>query len=108
MAPPSTAQKPVVGVSAESVEPVGPDHPIGATNARSASAALNPVNLARKIVPTRTTPIEHLAFYATIVVLAVAEVIEPPIAALIVVGHRLHASHNDLLREIGSGVDAAT
>jgi hypothetical protein len=108
MAPPSTAQKPGVGVSAESVEPVGPDHPIGAANTRSASAALNPVNLARKIVPSRTTPIEHLAFYATIAVLAVAEIIEPPIAALIVVGHRLHASHSDLLREIGSGVDAAT
>jgi hypothetical protein len=85
--------------------PAEPEVPVGSANLRSTTAALNPLHLARKIVPTRNTPIEHLAFYATIAVLAVAEVIEPPIAALIVVGHRLHSSHNELLREIGTGLD---
>jgi hypothetical protein len=87
---------------------VAPDVPVGSANLRSTFVALNPLHLARKIVPTRSTPVEHLAFYATIAVLAVAEVIEPPLAALIVVGHRLHSSHSELLREIGSGVDEVT
>src|ERR1700712_5922274 len=79
--------------------------PVRSASLQSTTAALNPLHLARKIVPSRNTPIEHLAFYATIAVLALAEIIEPPIAALIVVGHRLHSSHNELLREIGSGFD---
>jgi hypothetical protein len=95
----ATGRTDVTGLPAES------EVPVGSANLRSTSAALNPLHLARKIVPTRNTPIEHLAFYATIAVLAVAEIIEPPIAALIVVGHRLHSSHNELLREIGSGFD---
>src|ERR1700710_2107740 len=86
--------------------PAEPEVPVGSASLRFTSAPLNPLHLARKIVPSRNTPIEHLAFYAPIAVLAVAEIVEPPIAALIVVGHRLHASHNELLREIGSGVDA--
>ena len=85
--------------------PAESEVPVGSANLRSTSAALNPLHLARKIVPSRNTPIEHLAFYATIAVLAVAEIIEPPIAALIVVGHRLHTSHNELLREVGAGFD---
>jgi hypothetical protein len=85
--------------------PAEPEVPVGSANLRSTYAALNPLHLARKIVPTRNTPVEHLAFYVTIAVLAVAEVIEPPIAALIVVGHRLHSSHHELLREIGTGFD---
>jgi hypothetical protein len=97
--PEVTGPAEVIGLPAE------PEVPVGSANIWSTTAALNPLHLARKIVPTRNTPIEHLAFYATIAVLAAAEVIEPPIAALIVVGHRLHSSHNELLREIGSGFD---
>ena len=71
----------------------------------SSLAALNPLHLARQIVPSRRTPAEHLAFYATIVALALAEVIEPPIAAVIIVGHRLHSSRFETVREVGEGLD---
>lgn len=72
-----------------------------------ALAALNPLRLARQIVPSRRTPVEHLAFYGTIVALAFAEVIEPPIATLIIVGHRLHSSRFEAVREVGEGLDQA-
>lgn len=72
----------------------------------SVLAALNPLHLARQIVPSRRTPVEHLAFYVTIVGLAFTEVIEPPTAALIVIGHRLHSSRHEALREVGEGLDA--
>ncbi len=77
---------------------------LGSATPGSLLAALNPLHLARQIVPTRRTPVEHLAFYLTIVGLAVAEVIEPPTAVVIVVGHRLHSSRYEILREVGEGL----
>ena len=102
MAPPSTASPEADDMSATEPEPQVAS---GWPGPGSAWAALNPLHLARQIVPSRRTPVEHLAFYATIVGLAFAEVIEPPIAALIVVGHRLHSSRNETFREIGEGLD---
>ena len=78
---------------------------LGSASPGSVLAALNPLHLARQIVPSRRTPVEHLAFYVTIVGLAFAEVIEPPTAALIIVGHRLHSSRYEMLREVGEGLD---
>jgi hypothetical protein len=102
MAAPRTASAKADATPAIDAEPeVAP----GLTNLGSALAALNPVHIARQILPSRRTPVEHLAFYATIAGLAFAEVIEPPIAVLIVVGHRLHSSRSETFREIGEGLD---
>jgi hypothetical protein len=102
MAAPRTATPTCDATSA--TEP-GPEVASGWASPGSTLAALNPMHLARQIVPSRRTPVEHLAFCATIVALAFAEVIEPPIAVLIVVGHRLHSSRNETFREIGEGLD---
>lgn len=84
-----------------------PEVASGRPDTGSGLAALNPLHLARQIVPSRRTPVEHLAFYGTIVALAFAEIIEPPIAALIIVGHRLHSSRFEAVREAGEGLDQA-
>ncbi|MGZ3397087.1 MAG: hypothetical protein ACXVGN_11915 [Mycobacteriaceae bacterium] len=102
MAPPRPATPKADAMPATEPEPQVAS---GWASPGAALAALNPMHLARQIVPSRRTPVEHLAFYATIVGLALAEVIEPPIAALIVVGHRLHSSRNEAFREIGEGLD---
>jgi hypothetical protein len=102
MAPPRKATPTGDAVSATEPEP---EIALGSATPGSVLAALNPLHLARQIVPSRRTPVEHLAFYATIMGLAFAEVIEPPIAALIIVGHRLHSSRYETLREIGEGLD---
>ena len=102
MVPPSKATQSGDAVSAPEPE-LGVA--LGSASPGSVLAALNPLHLARQIVPSRRTPVEHLAFYVTIVGLAFAEVIEPPTAALIIVGHRLHSSRYEMLREVGEGLD---
>ena len=102
MAPPRKATPTGGAVSATQPEA---EVALGSASPGSVLAALNPLHLARQIVPSRRTPVEHLAFYVTIVGLAFAEVIEPPTAALIIVGHRLHSSRYETLREVGEGLD---
>src|SRR5512146_876452 len=102
MAPPRKATPTGGAVSATEPEPTVA---LGSASLGSMLAALNPLHLARQIVPSRRTPVEHLAFYVTIAGLAFAEVIEPPTAALIVIGHRLHSSRYETLREVGEGLD---
>ena len=104
MAPPRKATP--TGGAVSATQP-GAEVALGSASPGSVLAALNPLHLARQIVPSRRTPVEHLAFYVTIVGLAFAEVIEPPTAALIIVGHRLHSSRYEVLREVGEGLDQA-
>ena len=53
-----------------------------------------------------TPPIEHLAFYAGLGVLAAAEVIEWPVAAVLAAGHVLVGlTHRPALRALGEAVD---
>jgi hypothetical protein len=75
--------------------------------AKAALNAANPVNIAKRIVPNRSTPIHHLMFYATVGGLALVEIVEPPIAAVIVVGHLLHGSRNRAVAESGEGLENA-
>ena len=53
-----------------------------------------------------TPPVEHLAFYAGVGALAVAEVIEWPVALLMTTGHFLIGlTHRPALKELGEALD---
>jgi hypothetical protein len=53
-----------------------------------------------------TPPVEHLAFYAGLGVLAAAEVIEWPVALVVTAGHVLSGlSNRPALEELGEALD---
>lgn len=55
-----------------------------------------------------TPPVEHLAFYAGVGVMASAEIIEWPVALLLVTSHILTGLTNrPVLRELGEALDEA-
>lgn len=55
-----------------------------------------------------TPPVEHLAFYAGLGVLAAAEVIDWPVALMLTAGHILIGLTNrPALKELGEALDAA-
>lgn len=59
------------------------------------------------LVHTRAVP-EHLAYYGALGVLAALELVEWPLAAVLVVGHVLaDRAHRRIVREIATGVDEA-
>ena len=54
-----------------------------------------------------TPPVENLAFYAGLGVLAAAEIIEWPVAVVLTVGHVLMGlTHRPALRGLGEAIDA--
>ena len=56
----------------------------------------------------KTPPLEHLAFYAGVGALAVAEVIEWPVALTLAAGHLLTGlTHRPALLELGEAVEGA-
>ncbi len=79
---------------------------IGAS-AGAALRALNPVTIAKTILPVRQTPIQQIAFYGTVVALAGVGVIEAPLAAVVIGGHLLHRSRNPIAESVGEALDGA-
>ena len=52
---------------------------------------------------------EHVAWYAGLVVMALFEVIEWPVAIVIAVGHEIaHRSRSKALRELAQGIEAGS
>jgi hypothetical protein len=59
-------------------------------------------------VRIETPPVEHLAFYAGLGVLAAAEIIEWPLAVTLAVGHVLiEATHRPGLQALGEALEEA-
>ena len=79
---------------------------IGAV-AGGALRALNPVAIAKTILPVRQTPIQQIAFYGTVIALAGVGVIEAPLAAVVIGGHLLHRSRNPIAESVGEALDEA-
>jgi hypothetical protein len=75
---------------------------------RTTVSTLNPVTIVQTLLPVRNTPVQQLAFYGAVGALAVAEIIEPPIAVLIVGGHLLHRSRNPIAESLGEALDEAS
>lgn len=63
---------------------------------------------ARAVLPSHATPVEAQALYFMILgVFVAAEVLEPPVAVLMAVGHLMGMSHNRFVREAGDAFDDA-
>lgn len=75
---------------------------------RATASALNPITVAKTLLPIRNTPVQQIAFYGAVGALAAAEVIEAPIAVLIVGGHLLHRSRNPIAESLGEALDDAS
>lgn len=69
--------------------------------------ALNPVTIAKTILPVRQTPVQQIGFYGTVMALAALEIIEPPLAAVVIAGHLLHRSRNPLAESVDEALDEA-
>jgi hypothetical protein len=75
---------------------------------RRATATPRPRTVVRH---PRSAPRPHLrlGWYAGIAVMAIVEVIEWPLAILMVLGHEIaHHTHSEALREFAEGVEAGT
>jgi len=69
--------------------------------------ALNPVTIARTVLPVRQTPVQQIAFYGAVTALAAVGVIEAPLAAVVIGGHLLHRSRNPIAESVGEALDEA-
>ena len=69
--------------------------------------ALNPVTIARTVLPVRQTPVQQIAFYGAVAALAAVGVIEAPLAAVVIGGHLLHRSRNPIAESVGEALDEA-
>ena len=64
--------------------------------------------VARAVSPHRpTTDGAHLVYYLLLGCFVVADLVEPPVAALLAVGHLLVNSHNRYLEEVGEALAEA-
>jgi hypothetical protein len=65
-------------------------------------------HVSRSVSGSHPTPqAAHAVYYVVLGGLALTEVIEPPVALLLGVGHLLLHSHNQYLEELGEAVDEA-
>ncbi len=69
--------------------------------------ALNPVTIAKTVLPVRQTPVQQIAFYGAVTALAAVGVIEAPLAAVVIGGHLLHRSRNPIAESVGEALDEA-
>jgi hypothetical protein len=59
-----------------------------------------------RLVPGRPPPaLAHAVFFGVLGAMAVAELVELPVAMLIGTGHLMVASHNRYLQEVGGAVE---
>jgi hypothetical protein len=60
----------------------------------------------RALLPSHATPaVAHAAYYLVLAGFVAGEVIEPPVALLLGVGHLMLQSHNRVLQEVGAAVE---
>ena len=69
--------------------------------------ALNPVTIAKTVLPVRQTPVQQIAFYGAVTALAAVGVIEAPLAAVVIGGHLLHRSRNPIAESVDEALDEA-
>jgi len=69
--------------------------------------ALNPVTIAKTVLPVRQTPVQQIAFYGAVTALAAVGVSEAPLAAVVIGGHLLHRSRNPIAESVGEALDEA-
>jgi len=73
--------------------------PATATQRRSTSV--------RHSRPAVKRPHPHLGWYAGLAVMAIIEMIEWPLAIMMMLGHEIaHRAHSDALREFAEGIEA--
>lgn len=82
------------------------------TSAREAAATATAQNSIRVDIPgvghVDLPPLEHIAFLGGVASLALLQIIEWPVAAVLAVGHVLaHNRHHALLRAFGEALDEA-
>ena len=100
-ADPQAAPRPVA-----SLDRLSPGASLGAA-ASATLRALNPVTIAKTVLPVRQTPVQQIAFYGTVAALAAVGVLEAPLAAVIIGGHLLHRSRNPIAESVGEALDEA-
>lgn len=71
---------------------------------------VDPIDVAgtviRAVLPTHATPaLAHAAYYAVLGGFVLTELVEPPVAVLLAVGHVMLQSHNRYLQEAGAAVE---
>lgn len=64
-----------------------------------------PLEMAKALNPHREqTALARLAFYGTLAALVATEVVEPPVAVLVGLGHALATSRSPVARAVGESV----
>ena len=71
---------------------------------------VDPLNVAghatRALLPSHATPaLAHAAYYLVLAGFVAAELVEPPMALLLGVGHLMLQSHNRVLEEAGAALE---
>jgi hypothetical protein len=90
----------------------GPSGPNQSTMGREAAASATAQNSIHVEIPgighVHMPPLDQIAFMGGIATLAVIQIIEWPVAAVLTVGHILaHNRHHALLRDFGEALDEA-
>ncbi|MEN3299822.1 MAG: hypothetical protein V7643_4469 [Mycobacterium sp.] len=86
-----------------------PDRPAGGREAAASAMAQNEIRIEMPgIGHLHLPPLDQVAFLGGIATLALIEIIEWPVAAVLTVGHILaHNRHHALLRSFGEALDEA-